>query len=234
MKLLSVRQVADDKIDKDGKKRAYLKNLEIKETNLSLRLNRLKDFVSLEKKQIESEINNFILKSKELITDLEKEISGLESRKIEALKPITKTREQLEQLIKENNKEKQKLKDEWDEISKEQNELTEISITYQDLLEKVNEDNDEIIRQSDNLKEAIKIHRESELKLSTEWKKFYDDVDKFNKNIIKKENAIKAETQANKKIRKEFDEEKKRLLNEQKALQDKYLALKQAHEHLGL
>lgn len=234
MKLLSVRQVADDKIDKDGKKRAYLKNLEIKETNLSLRLNRLKDFVSLEKKQIESEINNFILKSKELITDLEKEISGLESRKIEALKPIAETREQLEQLIKENNKEKQKLKDEWDEISKEQNELTEISITYQDLLEKVNEDNDEIIRQSDNLKEAIKIHRESELKLSTEWKKFYDDVDKFNKNIIKKENAIKAETQANKKIRKEFDEEKKRLLNEQKALQDKYLALKQAHEHLGL
>ena len=238
MKLLSPEKIEKEEKRSDEELRSRVEKLKVEETKVAKQLNALKE----EERKQKHHLDVFIVETEAQLgvkkTILFQEVESLEKRKEEALKPINEIKNNAEKLLNDARTANDRLNAknaEFDAKFKENNE--KITERLEDVIDKEHEISDKST-ELDNRELGIKA-AETEIKKSTdnlgaEWVKFHEKVYVVNGDLERREKEVEDAKKANDAIRQSNEAEAARLRQEDRAIRDKYVALEQAKQHLGI
>ena len=239
MKLLSAEKVKG-KIDiKEEQQKIRIEKMGKEEKEASKRLNYILLIERNEKKRIQENKSQAVLKVKKSI--LEKEVDMLEERKKIALAPIHALQKETEIALNEAKNQIALIMDRRRILGEKESVLMNRLETVLDREEEIIEKERGLTNRELGIKAAEDEIQRSTDRLSSQWVEFHKNVHIKNtefeareSNIIQKERLNDAIEKANSDKLLELKAEQKRIQEEDRAVQDKYAALAAAKRHLGI
>lgn len=225
MKLLDPNEIKEEKKESAIQSQKLIENLSIEEARINKELNLLKEESKQQKKTIKLETDAYITEQTERRDILDREVVSLESRRIEALKPLDNTKKELEQS-------NFALKQGVDALEVEKVKIDTKHEENLDLAEKLNDKEAELGDREAKIisRENKVVSEESRVKdsintLSDQWVKFHDAVNKNSIVFAEKSSIIKS-TEKTLDIRSEkLTHWEVQLNNRDREIRDKYATL---------
>jgi len=237
MKLLDPAQVQVEKDKRDREIIQRTQKLQKEEAETNKRLNVLLENERNEKKLISERLDVMqreVLDLESKIKGLLQEIKELEIRRKKALEPIHEREKSANNLLRHA----QNL------VEDAEKRREEVDGLFQIYTEKIDSLQDREItalekdRELDKREKAIMFTEErirnSLTELNNKWAEFHLAVDTKNKEFTKLKKEIDDQRKVNESLLQSNNAESKRLVQERRAIQDSYIALEKAKEHLGI
>ena len=234
MKLLTLQETKEKKKREDHIKAVKIDRLKKEETEAVKRLNLALDNEKTEKKRIAEALEEGqpALKVKRDI--LVNEVEALEKRKDESLIPVGEKLKEAEKVLKTNIEGGKIILFKMEEANTLKEELVERIEGVKDSQQLVDEKKEELGKREKNTGEAEEEVANSTNKLSKMWVEYHDKIHQTNQEFEKRETEIEDNKQVIESVRKSNEAEKRRLVQEDLAIKDKYVALGKAKQHLKL
>lgn len=234
MKLLEAGEVKKNEKVFETSQRERVKKLNAEESILTRRLNDTKEKTELGIKKLETELTQFEKSTEEKKKTLTLEISSLESRKKEALKPIHDTKNEAEKLLKS-------AKAKEIELERDRKALNEAQEDLLDRLEHIADTEGEIANENIEIENKKKLVESAELKLkksqialSEAWAKYHLEVGIVNKDLVRREKEVEDGKKANEIIREQQEKRAKEQDEHDRQIADRYGTLGRAIEEAKL
>ncbi len=232
MKLLDPIQITAEKKKEKTDQHKRIVKLNIAENQAVKRFNIAVKHDKEKRALIDEEFTSYQAKIADLKGNLTKEVSSLETRKKNALKPITELRKEAEKIYSINVKEKEELVEVRESLDEE---IERLSVVAEDIIDKVGSLEDK--KEDINKREVAIIGVEKTLKASTDrlsqnWKKHHNVVHEVNADLSRREKEIVHGKETNKNFKQELDAEAERQKEERRAIKDGYESLARAREEI--
>lgn len=230
MNLLDPNEIKEEKKGNAIASQKLISALSEEEAKINKDLNLLRENAKIEKEKIEAETTEFIQGQKTKKEDLLKEVTVLEARRSEALKPI-------EVVKTEANTTMEEAKTALSRALAKEKEVDALHEENLDLADKLADKKDELAqrerdvesRENANIREDLRL-KDGNKKLADKWVEFHTKVNLSNTNFENKEKRI-AGTEKVLDIRKaELDKRDALQTEHKKQIRDKYQTLARAIE----
>lgn len=211
MHLLSPDDLKADKTNELEKKRALLAGLAEEEARVNRDLNQAKENDTAERARIKTQFEVFESEIIQRRAELLREVSTLETRRADALKPIENIQGEAEALLEKNKKDEALIRERERALSEKENEVIE-------RLERVSDSEQEIVERQEALKhdetimasERLRL-RDSHRALSDRWTEYHAQVHKTNIAITQAQRDVEVGRIANESRNNTLDEFDKEL-----------------------
>jgi len=233
MKLLDPTQVAEKKEKQNDDQLKRIVQLNEAENQAVARMNKAIKEDEEKRATIEVELGVFKAIAADVRANLQKEVSTLEKRKVDALKPIKQLKKEAEIIYKQNVDEQGNLASKRESLEQEQERL---SIIAEDLADKASivEDMKEPLQKREaKVGEAEKVLKTSTDRLSQAWKDHHAKVHEVNADLQQRDQVLKVGMETVVTMRKEIKAEAKRQVDERRSIKDKYDTLERTQQRLS-
>jgi len=234
MQLLEPQEVKQEYDQKTEEQAERVRKLRDAENLLVQNLNATREKVGSEIARLTKELEDFETKGKNHIHDLLLEVSSLENRKKEALKPIEAEQKQLDERKIDIDRGEKALVEAKVGLDAREFDLNDRRDDLDESETLVQEREDLVSLKESNLVKAEDRHKASEEALSKRWAEFHVEVARANTDLLRREKEVIDGRIANEAIRAELTEERKRMSDERVSIRDTYRAIEQAKQHLGV
>ena len=234
MRLLDAEIIKEQEDKSVEEKRLRVAKLREEENNTVKRINKLlKEEEEIKKRLIDKrEEDQASLQVRKTVLFLE--VNALEERKRDALKPIGDLKVEFEKSLKENIANNDILKKKISEFAAKEDGLKDRMEIWNDRDQLLDERDEDLNRRELRTKKAEEEIDRQAKELGKKWVQYHEAVSALNTAQSLKAKEVEALAASNANFKKSLDEEKARLVQEDLAIKDKYVALQRAKEHLGI
>ncbi len=220
----NIRKKIDfDAMNKTKKIVGYL-NVEIK------KMNKLNSEKEEKKREIEQEFLNFSEEVKRKRTKLEREVSSLESRRKDALKPIKALKLEAENRLKGIERQEETLEEERTELDNTRKQLVDKKEDLLDRKQLLDEREKAIVPKEQSNSLRAEFLKKSEDKLAEKWNDFNKKSTNKNSGFILRENRVSAREKALVIKKESLDNQEKELRKERLHIHSQQQTLKLAFD----
>lgn len=200
------------------------------ESRIIKRLNLTRQESEKEKEKIRVETDAYVKKMEAKREVVRLEVSTLESKRKEAMRPVSELHDEAkERIVAVEIREK--------ELTKKEDIVKAERAILIDRLEGVNDANAEVNarkvtldKREENIKKEESALKKTSKELAEKWVQYYRDVAKANDEMVRRERIVKDMTKSNEGERSQLDKIRKNLTDKDRAITDKYKNLLMASE----
>ncbi len=228
LNLLDPNEIKEEKKEGAISSQRLIAELAVEEAKINKDLNILREFAKLETERIKKETDEFVDSQQLRVTELKKEVEGLEARRTEALKPIHQVRGEATKLLEEAKQALERA----EQRERDAEALHEKNLDVAEDLHDQKVDLDEREAKIEGKENSAKAE-ESRLKdsanaLANKWVEFHTAGGEANAKLIERENKLKMREEAADIRHREQEERDVALKKEVRAIADKYETLERA------
>jgi len=241
MQLLTAQQTKDAKDRRDEESAIRTAKLREAENEAARDLNAIREEVAIERTNADAEIAEIranVAKEKggieNVLIPLRAEVTELEARKVEALKPLTERENAVTERERIVTEKEGRLEARSLEIDVARDEALELAEKIADRETAVIEKEEKSARREEKVAAEEEALRQSQNTLADKWVAHHLKVASVTAELEKRQRQIDADHQANVNMKAANEAEAGRLRDEARAIRDKYTALEQAKVHLGI
>lgn len=228
MQLLDPNEIKQDKKENIVKTQKRNISLADEEAKINRKLNITKQNASLKKKEIIEEVDKFVEEQRNRADLLIKEVDLLELRKSEALKPVDDIKKEWEDKLEEVKDILEETKENLEKSEKIKEENLDMADKLADKREDLSIREENIEKRENGLSLEEKRLKSSSDTLTDGWVKLHEATNIANKEIDKKENAIKDREIIIDIRREEQDKREIEQNNHDRLIKDRYETLERA------
>lgn len=234
MKLLDLKTVKVEKAKGVIEQTDRIVKLRDAETTATKELNVTREFVEKEKQLLNDELSDHTKKVITKKNELTREVTTLESRRSDALKPITQQKKEADERILLADEKEKDIEIREKDLSEKNSELVDrigiLSDAEQDLIERKSDFN----KREQKVKSQEEFNKESTKKLNNLWVKYHKKINESNIDLERREKEINDKIEVDKSLMSTIEKEKLIIIEDKRAVVDLYQALEQAKKHLGI
>lgn len=234
MKLLDAQEVKTSKDLAEAERFERVKKLNEEESAIVHKLNQMKLDYEIEANRLIQSLAELKLSCSAQKAELEREVGSLESRRVDAMKPIGTLQKEAEERILAVEK-REEIMSAWEkDVEKRENVVTESFLDIQDQRDEIVMAQQDLDKRESRIASEESRLKESQEKLADEWITFHKEVIESRDSLAILQKEVEDTKKTNNAIRQSNEAEALRLIDEDRTIRDKYVALEQAHRHLGI
>lgn len=239
IQLLTPSKVRSDSLEQEREQRARVRDLSSEEERLVRSINYLRKEEEDEKARIREDVADFrnkaqveILGVDKQILEKKKEVEDIETRRKEALRPIEEIEQEARNRNEQSKQRVQILNDRQIEIDKQEARITEEWEAIDDRKQLLDEREEELNTRESKIKLAEDQLKESTNGLNERWAQFHIAVAEKEKELVDRENAVRAGEEANRIQLAEFAQLEKDYQQKDREIKDRYATLERAADEI--
>lgn len=206
--------------------------LHVAETDQAKLLNQKKVFVGEEMERLDVELKEHETITAEKVKVLTLEVTSLESRKVDALKPIKEQKKEAENRILVAEGREETVSNREIAIGEKEEEVLERSDSLSNTEQELNERGITLDDREVNIKSQEELNKQSTGKLNQSWTDFHKEVHGANASLKVREDEVKHQIEANTSFAESLNKKEKDLYAIKIQLQDERGMLNRAWEEL--